>query len=444
MKNRRAGWVLLLVLILAGCGAGGDDDSAAVEPTVTPAPTLAPEERTTFDSGTAENPLQLVISPVDIVADRLNEILAVEFRVGLNRLRPNAELSTLGLDDLTDLNPALRRDFDVELPPDAGESLDTLTDLVAAVQALIAGQVADALLARSGLHFELVLTDAHADALAALCASGGGLVALPWLDGVTYTAAVAQNCGQPLLRIARRNVALAGPDEYFTPLSAVPPATAVPAVEADAEAESTPEADDAAQELAEDTSTETEPTTLTAALLSFGAAGVIVADASLGTSDLGLVSGRTFCRVDLRDFYSWLLPSLVLQTRGLDLDRAAANVVDYADSAALLRAVGRGDCAAAGLPREAYDALAPVEGARVIFETVAMPYGILMTPLEVGLGVRLSLVEHLPALAADAQDGRALYLLLGQAALLPVEPGDLADLDAFMQSTGLDFAQLGD
>ena len=141
---------------------------------------------------------------------------------------------------------------------------------------------------------------------------------------------------------------------------------------------------------------------------------------------------------------AWLLPSLVLQTRAIDLERAAAEVRDYANPGALLRAVANGTCAAAGVSRADYDALAPLNGVTVIAETVDMPYGVLMVPLEVGLGVRLALAEHLPALAAHPRAGRALHLLLGQAALVPIEPGDLAELDAFMQSTGLDFAQLGD
>ena len=439
MNNKRAWWVMwILVLVLAGCG--GADEDIEIEPTATPAPTLSPEERVTFDSGTDQNPLRLVMRPADTIAARLNEILATEFDVRRSRLSPDADLrDTLEMDDVTALNPALRRDFGVELTPDATRSLETLADLNAAVQAQVAGQVADAVLRRTGLHFEIVFVEAYADALVELCQSGGGLVSLPLLDGVTYTAAVARNCGQPALHMA----AGVSPDGLFVDLDDSPP----PAAQIAAEAEAEESGDDVAEESGDTTPPEVAATPafdLSDVPLRFGAPGVIVANADLGTTDVSLVSGRTFCRLGYDDYYSWLLPSLVLQTRGIDLATAAAEIRDYANSGALLRAVASGDCAAAGFAREVYDTLTVPEGVTVIAETVDMPYGVLMVPLEVGLGVRLALAEHLPALAVDAQDGRALHLLLGQTALVPVESDDLEELDAFMQSTGLNFAQLGD
>lgn len=433
MNNKRAWWVLLiLVLVLAGCGTG-DDGAAEIEPTPTPAPTLSPEERATFGSGTAENPLQMIIRPVNIIPMRLNELLVTEFGVTRGRIQADAELRTLlDLDDLTVLNPALRRDFGVELTPDTAESLATLADLERTVRTLVAETVTDSILSRTGLHFELIFVDAYADALVDLCRSGGGLVALPWLDGVTYTAALARNCGQPALRVAGG----ASPVDLFAPLDESAPAPAETTTDDAAADDESPQ-----EQVVDSLPPDFDPSNLPQR---FGSPAVIVANADLGTTDASLVSGRTFCRLDHRDFYSWLLPSLVLQTRAIDLERAAAEVRDYANPGALLRAVANGTCAAAGVSRADYDALAPLNGVTVIAETVDMPYGVLMVPLEVGLGVRLALAEHLPALAAHPRAGRALHLLLGQAALVPVEPGDLAELDAFMQSTGLDFAQLGD
>jgi ABC-type phosphate/phosphonate transport system substrate-binding protein len=133
-----------------------------------------------------------------------------------------------------------------------------------------------------------------------------------------------------------------------------------------------------------------------------------------------------------------------MRASNIDLQRAAATIVDVADPATLALAVATGNCDAAGLSRDVFDTLEPLNDVRVIAETLPLPYGILMYPLEVGLGVRLSLNEHLPALAEHPADGRALRLLLGQDALVPVLREDFTELDAFMAQTGLDFAKLGD
>ena len=59
------------------------------------------------------------------------------------------------------------------------------------------------------------------------------------------------------------------------------------------------------------------------------------------------------------------------------------------------------------------------------------------------VGVRLSLNEHLVALAQDATDGWYLRLLLGYDSVAEVEPSVVEDVQRFVDDLGYDFAQLG-
>ena len=104
------------------------------------------------------------------------------------------------------------------------------------------------------------------------------------------------------------------------------------------------------------------------------------------------------------------------------------------------------ECALTGMERQVFDSLddAQQDELRIVEETVAFPYAVLMYPLEVQLGVRLSLNEHLIALAEDLDDGRTLRMLLGQATILPATQDDFAAVVAFMEATGYDLAVLGD
>ena len=62
----------LFALILASCGGSNNSDDVPAVPTPTPEPTLTFEERTQFDAGLAQNPLRMVIKPVDAVPERIS------------------------------------------------------------------------------------------------------------------------------------------------------------------------------------------------------------------------------------------------------------------------------------------------------------------------------------------------------------------------------------
>ena len=83
------------------------------------------------------------------------------------------------------------------------------------------------------------------------------------------------------------------------------------------------------------------------------------------------------------------------------------------------------------------------EGVRVLETTAAFPYGVLMVPLEVPLSVRLSMETGVLNIANAPDMAEVMRAFLGQDLLVGAAPEDFADLNVFMESTGLDFAQLG-
>lgn len=463
MKSRSLTLIVIAVLLLAGCGGSEQD------PTATPVPTLSVEERAEFAAGLAQNPLRMVIRPADIVPERIASILVGELGVRRSQVNPDTELrDDLDLeDDLAVLNEPLQRDFRVDIHPEDAESIVTVADLVGYVQDRLGEQVSAAIFNRTSLYVDVILVDDYSRALEALCASGTGIVSIPWLDGITYAVATAQNCGQPGLQVA-----VAQSERDLFPEITGPEATAEATAEATGEPTEEVTVEATAESTGEDepepTPTETEAPTDTpepptptpspepdeqgastsasdTGGIQTGAPGVIVANADLGSADVQLVVGRAYCRLGVEDFYTWFLPTLVMEANGIDALRDPEAIVDYPDEHRLVSAVANGDCAMTGLSQTAFDALDADlrENLRVVETTVDFPHGVLMYPLEIGVGVRLSLNEQLAALAEDPADGRTLQMLLGQDALIPVQPEDFAPLSAFLETTGLDLAQLG-
>lgn len=238
----------------------------------------------------------------------------------------------------------------------------------------------------SGLVIEVVLADRTAEAVAALCSSSSGPVSVAWLDGLGYMAATEQHCGLPALQVER------GKGRNATT----------------------------------------------------GQAGQLVASHDLGISGVSQLSGDNFCRLGYGDLYSWLVPSLLLKANGVDPLQELESVTDYEELPDLVQAVADGDCDATGIPEGALD---DADEARdeidIVETTVAFPYGILMYPIEVPLGIRLTLTDALVTLAQDADHAETMQTLLGQDGLERVNSDDFIEFRNFMDSTGLDFAQLG-
>ncbi len=334
--------VVLLVLIGVMMAACQSQPTATPEVDTTPEVEVTPEplNPADFPAGSVENPLQIVILPVDA---------------------------------------------------------DAAADEEAAFE--------ETLQASAGVTIDLVLVDNYADAMAALCQSDSGIVAVAWLDGVSMYAAVAQNCGAASLQVQHGTLT------------------------ADEEA------------AADDEEVVGEPATT-------GAAGHIVVSRQLGTTQLNSLRGRTFCRLGNDDFYSWLVPVLVLSSNNIEVTGFFGAIVDYDSRDDLLAAVASGDCAGTGISVAAYDALVEAENEvvddlRIADTSIEFPYRVMVVPFEVPLSIRIALESAWLELSEDEDQADVVRIFLGQDALLAVEPGDFEAFDTFMAETGLNFAQLG-
>lgn len=330
MKSR---YVLRLILLLgiliiaSACRRQGDAGGPTPLPTLTPTPrsTPLPALPTAIPIGQEGNPLQMVIHP----------------------------------------------------PGDLSDAREAAADFEAAI------------LDQSGLVIQVELVNRDAEALAALCDSSSGQVAVAWLNGLAYLAAQAQNCGQPALQVERgaRQDARTGE-----------------------------------------------------------AASIIVEDGG-NVSTFSALRGKNFCRISYDDLYSWLIPSLMMRANGID-PLAFETVTDYETIPEIVQAVADGDCDAGGIPAGALDEFADeigdaAENISVLDTSIEFPLAILVVPLQVPLGTRLTLNDTLETLAQDSSSAVKLRPLLGQNALLTVTSDDFVTITDFISSTGLDFSQLG-
>jgi ABC-type phosphate/phosphonate transport system substrate-binding protein len=126
-----------------------------------------------------------------------------------------------------------------------------------------------------------------------------------------------------------------------------------------------------------------------------------------------------------------------------------ATVRDFPSMETLVAAVAEGTCDATGVPANVFEQYAEElaeidqESIRVVQESSPLPYGLLMYPVELPLGERITLTDSLIEFSTDAQVGPALRTILGQDAIVPVEEGDLDAFIEFLEGTGLDFSLLG-
>jgi ABC-type phosphate/phosphonate transport system substrate-binding protein len=247
-----------------------------------------------------------------------------------------------------------------------------------------ATRIEAALLNDYGLNVEVLIRERYAEVLAALCNSGSGQVSVVWLDGITYAAARAQQCGTPALLVER---------------------------------------DDA-----------------------IGGAVEIIVNAAIENDNLIALRESKYCRLNYNDFATWLAPSLVFRANGLNPVTAFESISDFADMPALLQAVAEGECEMTSVPAgtlDDTDFADLLDDLRVIETSIAFPYNILMIPIEVPLDIRLQFIRALRDIAADSSMSRTLSALLGQDALVPLETDTLDEFHEFIDGVGLDFAQMG-
>lgn len=448
----------IAIVTLVGCGGRSNpapSQQSGVIPTATPFPTLIFEERVQYTAGFIENPFRLAIRPNSTIQTRILQTLGASTQLteGLTLSTP---LERLQIEDIAPIQEAFLTDFNIGLSQEDWDTTPTIGDLITLAQRRVGEQVALDIYDRTSLYFEVILLDSYGDGLRALCESDRGVVTVPILDGITMMAALANECGEPALQIAKNPDA----QSVFVPIivpTAIPDSTpeidvtpegdSTPEAELTPDADATPEADVTPEADATPEATATsEPTPMPTATpipldlenLVTGTQGVWLISRTLGSQNIGTLGNRVFCRLNIRDFYSWFLPDLLLDIANV----APLSVIDKATPRDLIRAIANDECAGGMLSADQLESL-DLAGITLGQRTITFPYGVVMYPLEVELGIQLRLNEVLPAMAFDPLDGRALRLLVGQDALLPLTQADLTDLSRFIGTTGYDLSQLG-
>jgi phosphonate transport system substrate-binding protein len=176
-----------------------------------------------------------------------------------------------------------------------------------------------------------------------------------------------------------------------------------------------------------------------------GDAVQIVSGSGVGISQIGSLPGRTFCRLGLDDYYSWLVPSLVMRANGIDPGSDLEAVLDFDTQREMIAAVVEGECDAAAISEAEYDDLSGTirDELSLIETTPPFPYAVLVYPLSLPLGERIRLDNALLALDINADGSDAMRPFLGQDGLTRVDDTTFEDFRDFLQDTGYDFAQLG-
>lgn len=246
----------------------------------------------------------------------------------------------------------------------------------------------EAILNYTNVTVDVISVKSPAQALTALC-DATDTVSAVWVDGVAFSAALAQNCGEPIYVVQKR----------------------------------------------------------VNNRLQNGESGLIILTREINNPQLDSLNGGTFCRIGLNDFYTWLLPLMVFRANNIDTNNFEA-VIEYDDAESLVEAVVSGECTGAGISGSDYDALIAdneelTEDISVAFTSPPIPYAVLMYPVEIQLVIRVSLNDGLLELIADDDANDLLSEFLGHDDLEVVDLDDFADYDVFLDEVGIDFAILG-
>ncbi len=273
-------------------------------------------------------------------------------------------------------------------PPGSSESPIYIALVPANRQAAVDAveQLRETLADRLELDIRFTLVDRQAEALAALCASPTGTLSAAWIDGLTHAAAEALNCGDAAL-VGERAVG------------------------------------------------QVRRTTETVQ---------IVVRAAETIDSLAQLSARNFCRLNVQDINSWLLPSLLLRANGIDPIGDLGRIRDYDDNEALIEGLIDRECDAAGITESDLASLSAEanEAVRSI-ASIEVPFGVLLYPQEIGLGLREQINAALQGISAAEQFADAMRAVFGQDGLRIPVADDFEPLADLIERTDLDLAALG-
>ena len=237
-----------------------------------------------------------------------------------------------------------------------------------------------------GLTVDIQLVNSYGEIVAQLC---GATPVVGWVDGFSYIVAGAQGCGDPEMRIERD-----GQTGFQVDL---------------------------------------------------------LVSAELRAGGIAALADQTLCRLNSQDVASWLVPGLMLRADGVNPLYDLETVADVESYDALVTAIYNEDCQAGGVPHGYLDDVGAEVAAledlseRVLVLDVSpeIPYDILVYPQTVPLNVRIPLNDAFMQIAAERRSARTLAIILNQDRLERVDRSNFAAFNAFMASTGLNFAALG-
>ncbi|WP_228845230.1 PhnD/SsuA/transferrin family substrate-binding protein [Phototrophicus methaneseepsis] len=244
----------------------------------------------------------------------------------------------------------------------------------------------ETLLSASGVTVDLELAESQADVIRLLCENTSAEEAVvAWVDGLGYASARANLCGEAALMLS---------------------------------------------------SDQTGD-------LHFGEQAQFIVNDEFGTESVGVLEGRTLCRLGYEDVISWLVPQLWFAQDAYDV-AIIDDIEDVEDYAAIVTDVAAGRCAAGTVPAsyietlEDDEALSGVDLARI---SPPIPYGVLVVPPGLPAERRDPLVSVLVSAASNNERADLLAAFFGEYSIEAVDEEVLTAFNDFIAATGFNFSQ---
>lgn len=258
----------------------------------------------------------------------------------------------------------------------------------------------------------VMLAETQAEAAGLLCNSASGRQSAVWVNGMTYATSNLQNCGVGVLQA------------------------------------DTPDGT--------------------------GEEGVLLLNIDYEDTGIAGAVEDTLCRISVDDLYSWTLPVIFYSIEGfsvLDID----DVNELEDTDALIEAVASGNCAAVGMTEEAWETYLDEDetlGENVIVAETSpvIPYKVFSFPFSMSLDaiedietalIRMDVASGRSEIELDNADsesteepddtssdglevnGEMMTILFGEGAFEQVDESDFTDLIDFLESSNINFSELG-
>jgi ABC-type phosphate/phosphonate transport system substrate-binding protein len=241
----------------------------------------------------------------------------------------------------------------------------------------------ETLFSASGISVDVILAETQAEAIALLCANTVAQDAvIAWVDGLGYASVRANLCGEAALLLSSEQ--------------------------------------------------------------GYGEQARFIVNDEFGVDTVGVLEGRTLCRLRYDDPISWLVPQLWFSEAGFDVDNMD-DIEDVEDYETLIADIASGQCTAGAVPETVLDELdsEALEGIINGEASPIIPDGVMVVPPGLPAERRDPLVSALIA-ASESSDNEALFAaFFGEYSPASIDEDILTDFNSFIDSSGFDFSQTG-